>query len=95
MEYYRSIRGRLEWNVEWMERGGTAGMTVEWWVNDKKERTERTEHVFPPTKLIKSQKQPDWRVIKQIYDIGREFKRRKSICSYYTEKRPTFLRLDT
>ena len=63
MEYYRSIRGRLEWNVEWMERGGTAGMTVEWWVNDKKERTERTEHVFPPTKLIKSQKQPDWRVI--------------------------------
>ena len=35
MECYRSIRGRLEWNVEWMERGGTAGMTVEWWVNDK------------------------------------------------------------
>ena len=35
MECYRSIRGRLEWNVEWIERGGTAGMTVEWWVNDK------------------------------------------------------------
>ena len=34
-------------------------MTVEWWVNDKKERT---EHVFPPTILIRSQKQPDWRI---------------------------------